>query len=279
MGIRRRFDLGGLAAHVVLVAYCVVVLFPVAVVVLNSVKQRRAIFNTPLAFPNAQTFSLSGYDTVLLRGDFPKYFLNSFVLTAAAVAVILLLGAMAAHALVEFRFRGCAIMTLYLALGMMLPVRLGTISIVGLISGLGLTNSIAGLVIVYAAQGIPISTLILTEFFRQIPSDLKDAARIDGASEYRIFFRLILPLARPAMGTVAVFSLIPIWNDLWFPLVLAPSEATRTVTLGAQQFLGEFSSDWNALLAALSTATLPIFGLYLVFSRQMIRGVTAGAVK
>jgi raffinose/stachyose/melibiose transport system permease protein len=150
---------------------------------------------------------------------------------------------------------------------------------VSLIAGIGLTNSIAGLVIVYAAQGIPISTLILTDFLRQVPSDLKDAARIDGASEYGIFFRLVLPLARPAMGTVAMFAMIPIWNDLWFPLVLAPSESTRTVTLGAQQFLGEFSSDWNALLAALSTATLPIFALYLLFSRQMIRGVTAGAVK
>jgi len=275
----RRPDVGALAAHAVLILYSILVLYPVVLVVLNSFKQRRAIFNTPLALPNAQTFSLSGYETVLLRGDFPKYFLNSFILTAAALAIILLLGAMAAHALVEFRFRGRGIMALYLALGMMLPVRLGTISLVGLISGLSLTNSIAGLVIVYAAQGIPISTLILTEFFRQLPTDLKDAARIDGASEYRIFFRLILPLARPAMGTVAVFSLIPIWNDLWFPLILAPSEATRTVTLGAQQFLGEFSSDWNALLAALSTATLPIFGFYLLFSRQMIRGVTAGAVK
>lgn len=277
--MRRRLDPGGLAAHAILILYCILVLYPVALVVLNSFKQRRAIFNTPLALPNPRTFSLAGYQTVLLRGEFPRYFLNSFVLTAAALAIILLLGAMAAHALVEFRFRGRATTTLYLALGMMLPVRLGTISLVGLIAGLGLTNSLSGLVIVYAAQGIPISTLILTEFFRQLPSDLKDAARIDGASEYRIFFRLVLPLARPAMGTVAVFSLIPIWNDLWFPLVLAPAEATRTVTLGAQQFLGEFSSDWNALLAALSTAALPIFGLYLIFSRQMIRGLTAGAVK
>ncbi len=276
---RRPIDRGGLVAQAVLALYSLLVLYPVALVVLNSFKARRAIFNSPLALPGPQTFSLAGYETVLLRGDFPRYFLNSFVLTSAALAIILLVGAMAAHALVEFRFRGRGLIALYLALGMMLPVRLGTVSLVGLISGLGLTNSIAGLVVVYAAQGIPVSTLILGEFFRQVPADLKDSARIDGASEYRIFFRLVLPLARPAMGTVAVFSMIPIWNDLWFPLILAPSEATRTVTLGAQQFLGEFSSDWNALLAALSTATLPIFGLYLLFSRQMIRGVTAGAVK
>jgi raffinose/stachyose/melibiose transport system permease protein len=277
--MRRLRDPGAVLAHAVLVAYCIVVLCPVALVVMNSFKARRAIFNTPLALPNRQSFSLAGYETVLLRGDFPSYFGNSLVLTGVALAIILLLGAMAAHALVEFRFRGRGFMALYLALGIMIPVRLGTVSLVGLMSALGLTNSITGLIIIYAAQGIPISTLILTEFFRQLPNDLKDCARIDGASEYRIFFQLILPLARPAMGTVAVFSMIPIWNDLWFPLVLAPSEATRTVTLGAQQFLGEFSSDWNALLAALSTATLPVFGLYLLFSRQMIRGITSGAVK
>jgi raffinose/stachyose/melibiose transport system permease protein len=276
---RRRLDTGGIAAQLILAGYSILVLYPVLLVVMNSFKQRRAIFNTPLALPTPQSFSLSGYATVLLRGDFPHYFVNSFVLTACSLAIILLFGAMAAHALVEFRFRGRGLLALYLALGMMLPIRLGTISLVSLIAGIGLTNSIAGLVIVYAAQGIPISTLILTDFLRQVPSDLKDAARIDGASEYGIFFRLVLPLARPAMGTVAMFAMIPIWNDLWFPLVLAPSESTRTVTLGAQQFLGEFSSDWNALLAALSTATLPIFALYLLFSRQMIRGVTAGAVK
>lgn len=276
---RRWFDGGGIAAQAILVGYSVLVLCPVLLVVMNSLKQRRAIFNTPLALPTSQSFSLSGYTTVLLRGDFPHYFFNSFILTTCSLFIILLLGAMAAHALVEFRFRGRDFVAVYLALGMMLPIRLGTISLVSLIADIGLTNSIAGLVIVYAAQGIPVSTLILTDFFRQLPGDLKDAARIDGASEYLIFFRLVLPLARPAMGTVAVFAMIPIWNDLWFPLVLAPSEATRTVTLGAQQFLGEFSSDWNALLAALSTASLPIFGLYLLFSRQMIRGVTAGAVK
>ncbi len=94
-----------------------------------------------------------------------------------------------------------------------------------------------------------------------------------------IFFRLVLPLVRPALATVAVFTLIPIWNDLWFPLILAPSEATRTVTLGAQLFLGQFQTDWNGVLAALTLAIVPVLILYVVFSRQLIRGITSGAVK
>ncbi len=113
---------------------------------------------------------------------------------------------------------------------------------------------------------------------RQVPQALKDAARIDGASEYRIF-RLIVPLVSPAIATVAVFTMIPIWNDLWFPLILAPGESVKTVTLGAQQFLGQFVTDWNAVLASLTLAMVPVFILYVLFSRQLIRGITAGAVK
>jgi raffinose/stachyose/melibiose transport system permease protein len=107
---------------------------------------------------------------------------------------------------------------------------------------------------------------------------LKAAARVDGASEYRIF-GLVLPLVAPAVATVAVFTMIPIWNDLWFPLILAPSEQTKTVTLGVQQFLGQFVSDWNAVLSSLSLAMLPMIVLYIIFSRRLISGLTSGAVK
>ena len=112
----------------------------------------------------------------------------------------------------------------------------------------------------------------------QVPSELKQAARIDGASEYRIFW-LVLPLVRPAIGAIGIFTMIPIWNDLWFPLIIAPSDQTATVTLGVQQFLGQFVSDWNAVLAALTLAMLPILVLYMLFSRQLLRGITSGAVK
>jgi raffinose/stachyose/melibiose transport system permease protein len=143
----------------------------------------------------------------------------------------------------------------------------------------GLVNTLTALILVYTAQGLPLAVFILSEFMKQVSDDLKNAGRIDGLSEYRIFFRLVLPLVRPAMATVAVFTMIPIWNDLWFPLILAPSEATKTVTLGAQLFIGQYVTNWNAVLAALSLAILPVLVLYLIFSRQLIRGITSGAVK
>jgi raffinose/stachyose/melibiose transport system permease protein len=160
----------------------------------------------------------------------------------------------------------------------MVPIRLGTVSLLKMMVALGINNTLFALILVYVASGIPLAVFVLTAFFKTIPKELKDAARIDGASEYRVFW-LVLPLVRPALGTVAIFNMIPVWNDLWFPLILAPLESTKTVILGAQVFLGQFISDWNAVLAALTLAVLPILVLYIIFSRQLIRGLTQGAVK
>ena len=156
--------------------------------------------------------------------------------------------------------------------------RLGTVSILRIVVGMGLINSLTALILVYTAMGLPLTIFVLQSFMRSVPQELKQAARIDGAGEYRIF-GLVLPLVRPAVATVAVFTMIPIWNDLWFPLILAPGEATKTVTLGSQMFLGQFVSDWNAVLASLTLAMVPMLLLYILFSRQLIRGLTAGAVK
>ena len=268
-----------IGAHAALLLYTVIALFPVVVIVINSFKSRNAIFRTPLSPPTSETFDLIGYTTVLSQGDFFLYFQNSLIVTVASLFFVLLFGAMAAFALAEYRFRGNAAMGLYLALGIMSPIRLGTVAILQLMVASGLVNTLTALILVYTAQGLPLAVFILSEFMKQVSDDLKNAGRIDGLSEYRIFFRLVLPLVRPSMATVAVFTMIPIWNDLWFPLILAPSEATKTVTLGAQLFIGQYVTNWNAVLAALSLAILPVLILYLVFSRQLIRGITSGAVK
>mgnify|MGYP001430239514 FL=1 len=264
--------------HLALLAYTAVALFPILLIIINSFKTRKAIFRAPLALPNAETFSLEGYLTVWERAGFPIYFRNSLVVTLASIFFILLFGAMAAYALSEYDFRGNTLMGLYLALGIMIPIRLGTVGILRLVASMGLVNNLLALILVYIAQGLPLTIFVLQSFMRQVPREMKEAARVDGASEYRIF-GLVLPLVRPAVATVAVFVMIPIWNDLWFPLILAPGESTKTVTLGAQQFLGQFVSDWNAVLSSLTLAMIPVLILYIIFSRQLIRGITSGAIK
>jgi len=279
MNKARRNPVNTAAAHAVLLTYVVIALFPVFVILINSFKARKWIFREPLALPNAESFSLIGYQTVMEQGDFFLYFQNSFIVTVASLFFILLFGAMAAFALSEYRFRGNTLMGLYLALGIMIPIRIGTVAILEMMVATGLVNTLWALILVYTAQGLPLAIFILSEFMRQVSEDLKNAGRIDGLSEYTIFFRLVLPLVRPAMATVAVFNMIPIWNDLWFPLILAPAEATKTLTLGSQVFIGQFVTDWNAVLSALSMAILPVMILYVIFSRQLIRGITSGAVK
>jgi raffinose/stachyose/melibiose transport system permease protein len=276
--LRPAHNLQLLAAHVILLFYSLLALAPVALIVMNSVKSRRAIFRTPYALPTKATWDTIGYDKVLDRADFLLYFRNSFVVTGGALLLIMIAGTMAAWALAEYRFPGNSFMGLYLALGIMIPIRLGTVSILRLCVDLGIIDTLQALILVYTASGLPLAIFILTNFMKQVPRDLKDAARVDGASEYRIYW-MILPLVRPAIGTVMVFNMIPIWNDLWFPLILAPSERNKTITLGAQVFLGQFISDWNAVLASLTLALIPMVILYIIFSRQLIRGLTAGAVK
>jgi raffinose/stachyose/melibiose transport system permease protein len=266
-------------AHGVLAFFTLLALAPIALIVINAFKSRRAIFASPLALPAPDTVDLSGFTTVLAGGQFSGYFANSLIVTLTALAGTILFGAMAAFALSEYRFRFGGVLGLFFTLGLMVPIRLGTVAILNMMVSTGMVNTRGALILVYMAQGLPVAIFVLTEFMRTVSADLKNAGRVDGLSEYEIFVWLVLPLLRPAMVSVAVFTMIPIWNDLWFPLILAPSEETKTLTLGAQVFLGQYVTDWNSVLAALSLSSVPVLALYLVFSRGLIRGITAGAIK
>jgi raffinose/stachyose/melibiose transport system permease protein len=270
---------GRIAVHIALILYTILALGPIFLILINAFKTRRAIFADPLGLPNRQTLTTIGFDRVFANSDFGLYFFNSLTVTVVSLVLIVLIGAMAAWALTEYRFRGNTLLSLYLAIGIMVPIRLGSVSILRMMVELNLVNTLTALILVYVAQGLPLAILILGEFIQQIPKDLRDAARCDGVSEYRIFFSIILPLISPAIATVAVFTMVPVWNDLWFPLILAPGDGKQTITLGVQQFIGQYVTDWNAVLASLTLAIAPVLVLYLLFSRYLVRGLTAGAVK
>ena len=268
-----------IGVHLVLIAYSLLAVGPILLVVMNSFKVRSAIFGSPLAPPDASTFSLIGYEKVFRSSHILLYYSNSLIVTLVSMALVLLFGAMAAWALTEYRFRGSTALALFLSIGIMVPIRLGSVAILNMMRSAGLNDTLTALVLVYVAQGLPMSIFILSEFIQQIPKDLRDAARCDGVPETRIFFEVVAPLLRPASATVAVFTIVPIWNDLWFPLILTSSDSTHTVTLGVQQFLGQYITDWNSVLAALSMAILPVVIIYVILSRQLIAGLTSGAVK
>jgi raffinose/stachyose/melibiose transport system permease protein len=279
MGVVMRKPVSAFAVHAVLGLYTLLALFPIVLVIMNSFKAKKAIFLGPLKPPTALTFDLVGYNRVFSDSLIGSYYLNSIFVTVGTIFFTLLFGAMAAWALSEYKFKLNTVLALFLSIGIMVPIRLGSVAIIQMVAGLNMINTLSSLIFVYVAQSLPLCIFILSEFMQQVPKDLREAARCDGLSEYNIFTYIMLPLIRPAMATVAVFTMIPVWNDLWFPLLLAPTGGKQTITLGVQQFLGQYITDWNAVLAALSAAIVPVLVFYVIFSRQLIRGLTSGAVK
>lgn len=273
----RRFTLNEAVSYLVLGAWSLIVIFPLWTMIVNSLKPSRDIFRAPYALPIPPTFE--GYQNVLSRGRFDVYFRNSLFVTIASLALILALGALAAYGIARWRSRASRFLYVVFVAGLLIPIRLASVNIIHTVRALGLTDTLVGLIPVYVAMGIPIAILVLTSFIRAIPSDLIDSARIDGASELRIFLSIVVPLIRPAMATVAIFNLIPVWNDFWFPLILISSGDRKTVPLGVSLLFGQYQTNWTQILSALSLALLPIIILYLLMASQFIKGLTAGAVK
>lgn len=269
---------GSVGKHAVLAVFGILALFPVLVIVINSFKARAAVFGSPYSLPGKDTFSLHGYETVFQRSDFILYYKNSLLIMIAALFLIVLFGTMASFAIVEYKVKMSSFLFLYFLAGIIVPIRLGSVGILELMIQFNLTNTLMGLTIIYTVAGLPLAVFILTQFYRQIPVSLKEAARIDGAGEWKIYL-MTLHLIKPAIASVAAFSIAPIWNDIWWPLIIAPADKVCTVTMGAQKFLGQFSSDWNALLSALSMAMIPLVVLYLLFSKHIMKGIVDGAVK
>lgn len=272
---RRRWSLERTAVHLVLLAFVALALGPIFVVIINSLKTTPAIFGGPFALPTAETFSLAGYERVLTRGNFFANYRNSLIVTVVSVLLTVGLSTLAAFALVEYRVRIVPLLAGLFIVGVMLPIRLGTIPLIQIMIGLKLMDTLWALILVYTAMSIPLGVTLMMTYFRTVPGELKEAARVDGASEFRTF-SIILPLVRPGLAAVATVTMLPIWNDLWFPLILAPGKANQTVTLGVQQFVGQFLNDYPALLAALTLGALPLIVLFTIFSRQFIRGLSAG---
>jgi raffinose/stachyose/melibiose transport system permease protein len=275
--VKRKLRFSNLGTYLILSLWVVIVLFPLYTMIVNSLKNQREIFKSPYALPKSLT--LSGYQNALSAGRFDLFFRNSLFVTVASLALIILLGSLAAYALARWNSRLSSTLYFIFILGLLIPIRLGTLSIIQLIIALKLNNTLLGLIPIYVAMGIPIAILVITAFIRSLPKDLIDAASIDGASEWQIYSTIILPLVRPALATVAIFNLIPIWNDFWFPLILIRQESSRTIPLGVTLLFGQYQTNWTNILSALSLATMPIIILYLLMASQFIKGLTAGAIK
>lgn len=261
--------------HALLILFVILAIAPVIIVVMNSFKTTPGIFTAPFLPPNADTLNLDGWQNVFKRGNFVSNYTNSIIVTVVSTALTLVLSTFAAFAITEYRVRLAPVLGGFFIIGIMLPIRLGTVPILETMIAWKLVNTLTALILVYTAMSLPLAIALMATYFRRVPMELKEAAKIDGAGELRTL-GLITPLVRPGLAAVASVTTLPIWNDLWFPLILAPSKENQTVTLGVQQFVGQFQSDYPALLAALTLGALPLVILFTVFSRSFIQGLSAG---
>ncbi len=275
--MRLRLSLGSLARYATLIGWSLIVLFPIWTMLVNSFKPQRDIFRDPFGLPS--NFTLEGYQAVFTQGRFDLYFFNTIYVSSISLILILFFGSLAAYALTNWKSRLSNFLYIFFIAGLMIPIRLGTINLLDIIKTLNLQDNLLSLIPVYVAMGLPIATFILTSFMRTLPTELYDAARIDGASEWQVYLSIVVPLIRPALATVAIYNLITIWNDFWFPNIFIRLEQYRTVALGASLLFGQYHTDWTRALSALSLAAMPVLILYILMSREFIKGLTAGAVK
>jgi raffinose/stachyose/melibiose transport system permease protein len=273
----RRTGSSLLLTHLILGTWSLIVLFPIWTLIINSFKIQKDIFADPFGWP--KEFTLNGYVSAWTEGRFDLYFFNTINVTVISLILILWIGSMAAYALAKWKSWVTNFLYIFFIAGIMIPIRLGTIDLVRLITALNLQNSLESLIPVYVAMGLPIATFVLTAFIRNLPSEMFDAARVDGATEWKIYTAIVLPLLRPALATVAIFNMIKIWNDFWFPLVFIRAQQSRTIALGVSLLFGQYRTDWNKALSVLSLAVIPILLLYILLSREFIKGLTAGATK
>ncbi len=261
----------------ILIIWALVNLFPLGVMVVSGFKTTREIFLSPFSFP--AHWSFKSYKEAWSVANFSTYFKNSIIVTIVSITATLFIASMAAYVLARFEFPGRRALYLFILAGLVLPVRLAIIPIFLLIRKLGLSNTLVSLYIVYTAGGISFSTFLLTNFFKSIPMDIEDAARIDGASYFRVYWQIHLPLLRPALATVTVFNFIRVWNDFFFPLIFINDNTKKTIPLGIQNFFGEYSIQWDLLFAGLNIAVIPIIIFFIILSKQFIGGLTEGAIK
>lgn len=266
---------GGIFA--ILCLWVSVNLFPLMIMFLSGFKSANEIFTNPFGLP--EKWNLTSYIAAWKDANFGDYFLNSLIVTGISILLIIIISSMGAYVLARYEFPGRRLVFLYILAGLALPIRLAVIPLFVMIRSLNLQDTLIALFLIYTAGGLSFSTFLLTNFFRSIPLELEESARIDGAGYFRLYWTINLPLIRPALATIAVFNFNRIWNDFFFALIFISSESKKTIPLGIQNFFGEYTVRWDMLFAGLNIAVIPVIIFFIILSRQFIGGLVEGAVK
>ncbi len=255
-----------------------IVVFPLYWMLNTSLKPATEIFLSPPTFAS-RNWSLDAYATVLNQRPVGRYFLNSLVVALGTTVLSVTLAAFAAYGFTRFFPRGATPFIVFLLFTKMLPETLLIVPYFQLMSDLGLLDTYAALILAYSSFALPFSVWMLIGFFRSIPRDIDEAAMIDGASYLQAFVRVILPLARPGLVAVALFTFLIAWNSYVWALVLTTDSSMYVLSVGIANMVGEYRVQWNELMAAAVIAALPVMVLYSLLERHLVDAITSGAVK
>jgi raffinose/stachyose/melibiose transport system permease protein len=263
--------------YLICIVAALIIFVPIAATIIGGLKTSGQLQSDPFGLPIPPR--IENYTNVLTSAEFWQQAANSTFVLIATVALSLAVSSMAAFVLARLSFPGRDLAFNYLAVGLVFPFAVAILPLYVQLRQMNLLDTLAGVYLPQVAFSIPVNVLILRSFFRSIPSELEDAAYIDGCSLVGFFWRILLPLARPALATVAVLVMVVSWNNFLLPLLVLNERSLWTLPMGIMQFQGQYGTDWAKILAFVTLALTPAIIFYLLAQRQLIAGLTSGAVK
>ncbi len=269
------------AIYLLLVIWAVVELFPILFLFMNSVKTNAEIIGNPLGLPGLPQFQnyLEAWQGGQAGVPLGRFFLNSLFVTTGTLALLMFTGSLAGYALARYDFPGAKLAQRSLIWALATPVHATLIPVFHFLGYLGLRNNYFGLMGVYTAFWLPFTILIIRAYFESFPSELEDAARLDGCSDFDVFWRIVLPVSRGALASMAIINVVGIWSELLFAYILMNQPDVKTLPVGILSFRGQYQVEWKLIFAGLAIATIPTLLFFLFFQRQITKGMTMGAIK
>jgi N-acetylglucosamine transport system permease protein len=266
-------------SHVLLSIWSIIVIVPFLWVVLSSFKTTKEILASPFSLPAQWQFG--NYAHAWTDAGIRQFFLNTVIVVGVALVLVMLLGAMCAYVLARFTFPGSRFIYYLMLAGLTFPIFLAIVPLFFILKNLQLINTLPGLIMVYVAFALPFTVFFLYAFFKTLPEDVYEAAMIDGAGEWRAFFQIMLPMARPGMATVAIFNFLGLWNQFLLPVALNTDQSRYVLTQGMASFASQagYAVDFGALFAAVVITVVPVLIVYVIFQRRLEGSVSRGTFR
>lgn len=267
----------GFFKWVLIIFFAVYTLFPLIWLLITSLKTNAEYFDNPFSLPAVPQFQ--NYVTAFTQANLGRMIFNSVTVAVIATLVNILIAAMLSYCISRFKFRGREVIFTFFSVGVLVPLNALMVPYFTIFSKMHLLDSLASLIILYAAIGLPISTFIIRGFMASLPDEIEEAAIIDGCGFYGRFFRIVLPLAKTGLVTAGTFEFLTCWNEFVYANLLTSSPATKTIQIGIRYFTNQFTTDYVSMYAAIMISIAPSIIGYMLFQKQVISGLTSGAVK